>query len=119
MRALGEGWTAYDISLIGAVYSLGYTLSSFVTPRFIRRTGHVRVFSAYIALMSISILLQAMSAPGAFAAIPFPPDAPMPEWGVADPRSRTISQGRGARASEPVARAGVGGAFCRFERGYL
>lgn len=57
LRALGEGWTAYDISLIGAVYSLGYTLSSFVTPRFIRRTGHVRVFSAYIALMSISILL--------------------------------------------------------------
>jgi MFS family permease len=57
LRALGEGWTAYDISLIGAVYSLGYTLSSFVTPKFIRRTGHVRVFAAYIALMSISVLL--------------------------------------------------------------
>lgn len=57
LRALGEGWTAYDISLIGAVYSLGYTISSFVTPKFIRRTGHVRVFAAYIALMSISVLL--------------------------------------------------------------
>jgi MFS family permease len=57
LRAMGEGWTAYDISLIGAVYSLGYTLSSFVTPKFIRRTGHVRVFAAYIALMSISVLL--------------------------------------------------------------
>jgi MFS family permease len=57
LRAMGEGWTAYDISLIGAVYSLGYTLSSFITPKFIRRTGHVRVFAAYIALMSISVLL--------------------------------------------------------------
>jgi MFS family permease len=57
LRALGEGWTAYDLSLIGAVYSVGYTLSSFVTPRFIRRTGHIRVFAAYIALMAISILL--------------------------------------------------------------
>jgi MFS family permease len=57
LRALGEGWTAYDLSLIGAVYSLGYTLSSFITPKFIRRTGHVRVFAAYIALMSISVLL--------------------------------------------------------------
>lgn len=57
LRAMGQGWTAYDISLIGAVYSLGYTLSSFVTPKFIRRTGHIRVFAAYIALMSISVLL--------------------------------------------------------------
>jgi MFS family permease len=62
LRALGEGWTAYDISLIGAVYSLGYTLSSFVTPKFIRRTGHVRVFAAYIALMSISVLLCSLVA---------------------------------------------------------
>jgi MFS family permease len=57
IRALGEGWTAQDISFIGAVYSLGYTVSSFVTPKFIRRTGHIRVFAAYIAALSISILL--------------------------------------------------------------
>jgi MFS family permease len=57
LRALGEGWTAYDLSLIGAIYSAGYTLSSFITPKFIRRTGHVRVFAAYIALMSVSVLL--------------------------------------------------------------
>lgn len=60
LRAMAEGWTAYDLSLIGAVYSLGYTLSSFITPKFIRRTGHVRVFAAYIALMSISVLLCAL-----------------------------------------------------------
>jgi MFS family permease len=57
IRALGEGWTAQDISFIGAVYSLGYTVSSFITPKFIRRTGHIRVFAAYIAALSISILL--------------------------------------------------------------
>ena len=32
LRALGEGWTATDIAMIGAVYSVGYTLSSFITP---------------------------------------------------------------------------------------
>jgi len=60
LRALGEGWTAQDLSFIGAVYSLGYTISSFITPKFIRRTGHIRVFAAYIAALSISILLCAL-----------------------------------------------------------
>jgi MFS family permease len=55
LRALGEGWTATDIAQIGAVYSVGYTLASFITPRFIRATGHIRV--ANIAMMIISILL--------------------------------------------------------------
>ena len=57
LRALGEGWTATDIAQIGAVYSVGYTLASFITPRFIRATGHIRVFAANIAMMVISILL--------------------------------------------------------------
>jgi len=57
LRALGEGWTATDIAQIGAVYSVGYTLASFITPRFIRATGHVRVFAANIGMMVVSILL--------------------------------------------------------------
>lgn len=57
LRALGEGWTATDIAQIGAIYSVGYTLASFITPRFIRATGHIRVFAANIAMMVISILL--------------------------------------------------------------
>ena len=57
LRALGQGWTATDIAQIGAVYSVGYTLASFITPRFIRATGHIRVFAANIAMMVISILL--------------------------------------------------------------
>lgn len=60
LRALGEGWTATDIAQIGAVYSVGYTLASFVTPRFIRATGHVRVFAANIAMMVVSVLLCAL-----------------------------------------------------------
>ncbi|MDO6966788.1 MFS transporter [Rhizobium alvei] len=59
-RALGEGWTTFDISLIGATYSAGYTLASFIAPKFIRRAGHIRVFAAFIALLSISILLCAL-----------------------------------------------------------
>lgn len=57
LRALGEGWTATDIAQIGAVYSVGYTLASFITPRFIRATGHVRVFAANIGMMVVSVLL--------------------------------------------------------------
>lgn len=57
LRALGEGWTATDIAKIGAVYSVGYTLASFVTPHFIRATGHIRVFAANIAMMVVSVLL--------------------------------------------------------------
>lgn len=60
LRALGEGWTATDIAQIGAVYSVGYTLASFITPRFIRATGHIRVFAANIAMMVVSILLCAL-----------------------------------------------------------
>jgi MFS family permease len=56
-RALGEGWTAFDISFIGAAYSAGYTLASFIAPKLIRRTGHIRVFAAFIGLLSVSILL--------------------------------------------------------------
>jgi MFS family permease len=59
-RALAEGWSTFDISLIGAAYSAGYTLSSFITPKFIRRTGHIRVFAAFIAMLSVSILLCAL-----------------------------------------------------------
>jgi MFS family permease len=57
LRALGEGWTATDIAQIGAIYSVGYVLASFIAPRFIRATGHVRVFAANIAMMVIAILL--------------------------------------------------------------
>lgn len=57
LRALGEGWSATDIAQIGAVYSVGYTLASFFTPRFIRATGHIRVFAANIGMMVVSILL--------------------------------------------------------------
>lgn len=61
LRALGEGWTATDIALFGAVYSLGYTLASFITPKFIRATGHIRVFAANIALMVVSVLLCSLA----------------------------------------------------------
>lgn len=57
LRALGEGWSAGDIALIGAVYSAGYTLASFITPKFIRLAGHIRVLAANIGMMVVSVLL--------------------------------------------------------------
>jgi MFS family permease len=60
LRALAEKWSATDIAQIGAIYSVGYVLASFITPHFIRATGHVRVFAANIGLMVVSILLCAL-----------------------------------------------------------
>ena len=45
------------ISLIATGYTLGFTISCIVTPKFVLRVGHVRVFAALITLLSIAILM--------------------------------------------------------------
>ncbi len=57
IRSLNEGWSTIIISLIATGYTLGFTLSCIVTPLFVRRVGHVRVFGALITLLTVGILL--------------------------------------------------------------
>ncbi|OLP61886.1 MFS transporter [Xaviernesmea oryzae] len=57
IRSLAEGWSTLTISLIATGYTLGFTLSCVVTPVFVRRVGHVRVFAALVTLLSVAILL--------------------------------------------------------------
>ena len=45
------------ISIIATGYTIGFTLSCIVTPQFVRRVGHVRVFAALVTLLSVAILL--------------------------------------------------------------
>ncbi len=60
VRALNEGWTTIVISFIATGYTIGFTLSCIVTPFFVRRVGHVRVFGALITLLTVGILLCAL-----------------------------------------------------------
>lgn len=57
VRSVAEGWSTLIISLIATGYTLGFTLSCIVTPKFVLRVGHVRVFAALITLLSIAILM--------------------------------------------------------------
>lgn len=60
LRAVQEGWSTFQISLIAAGYALSFTLGCFITPRLVLRVGHVRVFAVLAALMSISLLMHAL-----------------------------------------------------------
>lgn len=60
LRSLAEGWSTFTISVIATGYTFGFTLSCVVTPIFVRRVGHVRVFGALITLLTVSILSCAL-----------------------------------------------------------
>jgi MFS family permease len=60
IRSVAEGWSTFTISFIATGYTLGFTISCIITPMFVKRVGHVRVFGALIALLAIGILLCAL-----------------------------------------------------------
>nr|WP_316653333.1 MFS transporter [uncultured Gellertiella sp.] len=60
VRSVHEGWSTIVISVIATGYTFGFTLSCIVTPYFVRRVGHVRVFGALITMLTVSILLCAL-----------------------------------------------------------
>jgi MFS family permease len=60
VRAVAEGWSTQTISMIATGYTIGFTLSCIVTPKFVLLVGHVRVFVALITMLAIAILLCAL-----------------------------------------------------------
>jgi MFS family permease len=60
IRSVAEGWSTFTISFIATGYTLGFTISCIITPMFVKRVGHVRVFGALISLLAIGILLCAL-----------------------------------------------------------
>lgn len=59
LRMSAEGLAAGSISLVMIHNSFGFMLGSYFGPRLIRRVGHIRVFSAFAALMCCATLTQA------------------------------------------------------------
>lgn len=60
LRAVHEGWSTFQISMIATGYALCFTLGCYVTPLLVLRVGHIRVFAVLCAAMSISMLMHAL-----------------------------------------------------------
>lgn len=60
LRAAEEGWATINISLFAASFSLSFTLACIFAPRLVFLIGHIRVFSAFTAVMAISLLGQSL-----------------------------------------------------------
>ncbi len=60
LRAGMEGWSTTTIGWMGTSYSLAFTIGCIVVPHLVRRVGHVRVFSALLALLSMALLFHAL-----------------------------------------------------------
>lgn len=52
-----EGFSTLQISTVMSAYFAGFLVSSTITPRLIRRVGHVRVFAALGSLISAALIL--------------------------------------------------------------
>ncbi|MBZ9708584.1 hypothetical protein LB543_17845 [Mesorhizobium sp. ESP7-2] len=60
LRASVEGWSSTTIAWIGTVYAVAFTAGCLLTPLFVKRVGHIRVFAILQALLAASILLLAL-----------------------------------------------------------
>lgn len=56
VRGALEGFSTFELSLIGSAYFLGFLGGSALAPKFIARVGHVRVFAALGSLISAVIV---------------------------------------------------------------
>jgi len=60
VRADAEAFGGFVTGLVMSGYFLGFFAGSLLTPRFVRRVGHVRVFAALASLASIAILVHSV-----------------------------------------------------------
>jgi len=60
LRANMEGFTETTIGLIASMYFLGFIVGTFVCPRLIQRSGHIRSFAVVASLASCTILVYGL-----------------------------------------------------------
>lgn len=60
IRAGIENFATSSIGLIASAYSLGYVASCYITPRIVRRVGHIRTFSVLAAGGASVVLLMVL-----------------------------------------------------------
>ena len=54
LRAVAEGWSTFAVSMIATGYAIAFTAACVITPRLVKRVGHVRVFGVLTTLMAMS-----------------------------------------------------------------
>lgn len=70
IRGALENFSTFDMSLVMSAYFLGFLGGSHLTPKLIKRVGHVRVFAALGSFISaILILFPAMTEPWVWIAL--------------------------------------------------
>ena len=60
LRAAAEGWTPFEIGVIGSAYFVGFVVGCAGSPAVIVRAGHIRAFAALVSLCAAVSLLQGM-----------------------------------------------------------
>lgn len=61
VRASLEGFSALSIGVLGASYFIGFVLGCLITPRLILRVGHIRLFTAMVAIAAVTPLAHALA----------------------------------------------------------
>ncbi len=60
LRAEAEGWTAFQIGIVGSAYYVGYVVGCICVPYLILSTGHIRAFMVLAALIAIAMVSHAL-----------------------------------------------------------
>ena len=60
LRAVAEGWSTLVVSVMATSYAVAFTASCLISPRLVRRVGHVRVFGVMVTMLSLSQLLNVL-----------------------------------------------------------
>lgn len=57
VRGSAEGYSNEVLGLLGTSWASGFVLGCFIAPKLVKRIGHVRAFSSFIAIIAIIALL--------------------------------------------------------------
>lgn len=57
VRGSAEGYSNEILGLLGTTWATGFVLGCFLAPKLVMRIGHVRAFSSFISIISITALL--------------------------------------------------------------
>lgn len=60
VRANLEAFTEFDIGILGSAYFLGFAIGCLYGPYVVRRSGHIRTFTAMVAIASCVALVHAL-----------------------------------------------------------
>ncbi|OZI37490.1 MFS transporter [Bordetella genomosp. 10] len=66
LRLDSSGASAMTVGLISSAYFIGLTIGAFFNDRLIARVGHIRAYSSFVSVISVTFLLQGLFSDPAF-----------------------------------------------------